>query len=309
EQLAYEYPWFSTAHLLVAAKKQQSNVADTEEQLQKAVAYTAKPLWLTNRYKLFSNALAGKTAFAEKETVTADENDAAIDAMVLVEAEDTREKVEFAEDETAFDAAVVLDAEAEIETAKLLEDAETEAAAEAMIAADAEREVADFIEKTDAEFAADAAIETADAQDVMQESINKVITATPAPVAQPQEPVFTFEPFHTVDYFASQGIKLSEDRLGNDMLGSQVKSFTQWLRSMKKIYVEEKKQLDSNEEEKVVNKATESNQQEDVITETMAEVLAKQGRKAQAIDLYSKLSLLHPEKSVYFASRIEELKQ
>ncbi len=308
EQLAYEYPWFSTAHLLIAAKKQQNDVAVSDQDFQKAVAYTAKPLWLANRYKLFTEALAGKQSVVANKAITTDETDAAIDAMALVEAEDTREKVELAEDETAFDAAIVLDAEAEIEAAKIIAEAEAEAAAEAMIVADAEREVADFIQKTDAELAADAAIEAADANEALQEPIIKPFVM-PNLSAPAQEPVITFEPFHTVDYFASQGIKLQEDRLGNDALGKQVKSFTQWLRSMKKIYVEEKKQLDSNEEEKVVNKATQSNLQEDVITETMAEVLAKQGKKAQAIDLYSKLSLLHPEKSVYFASRIEELKQ
>ena len=78
---------------------------------------------------------------------------------------------------------------------------------------------------------------------------------------------------------------------------------------MKKIYVEEKKELDATEEKAVVSMATESNQQTEVLTETMADVLIKQGKLSQAIDLYRKLSLLHPEKSVYFATRIEELKQ
>ena len=38
-----------------------------------------------------------------------------------------------------------------------------------------------------------------------------------------------FEPLHASDYFASQGIKLSEDALGADKLGKQLKSFTAWL--------------------------------------------------------------------------------
>ena len=71
--------------------------------------------------------------------------------------------------------------------------------------------------------------------------------------------------------------------------------------------VERVKKAQANKE--VVSIATESNQQTEVITETMAEVLLKQGKRSQAIDLYRKLSLLHPEKSVYFASRIDELKQ
>ncbi len=48
----------------------------------------------------------------------------------------------------------------------------------------------------------------------------------------------TFEPLHATDYFASQGIKISPEFFANDKLSSQVKSFTQWLKSMKKIHKE-----------------------------------------------------------------------
>lgn len=304
EQLAYQYPWFGTAHLLVAAKQQLNGAADADELVQKAAAYSTKPLWFRNRYQLFTEALGSSTSMSDT-TDSTDETDAAFDALAVIEAEDTREKIDFVADETAFDAALAADVATELETAKLLEAAEIEAAAEAMIEADAEREVADFIQKTDVELAADAAIEA----DAAKEALLDATPVNTTPVAPKEEPLFTFEPFYAVDYFASQGIKLQEDKLGNDQLGKQVKSFTQWLRSMKKIYVEEKKELDTTEEQKVLDKATASNQQTDVVTETMAEVLAKQGKNAQAIDLYRKLSLLHPEKSVYFASRIEELKQ
>jgi len=40
----------------------------------------------------------------------------------------------------------------------------------------------------------------------------------------------------------------------------------------------------------------------------MAEVLAKQGMREKATEMYRKLSLLEPEKSAYFATRIEQLK-
>ena len=45
-----------------------------------------------------------------------------------------------------------------------------------------------------------------------------------------------FEPLHTVDYFASQGIKITEEPVTNDKLGNQMKSFTAWLKSMKKLH-------------------------------------------------------------------------
>ncbi|MBM3440338.1 MAG: hypothetical protein FJX94_05700 [Bacteroidetes bacterium] len=121
------------------------------------------------------------------------------------------------------------------------------------------------------------------------------------------EAELVFEPYYTVDYFASQGIKLKEDPNANDQLTQQVKSFTQWLRTMKKIYVEQEASNTPIAENEVIAKADDSNTKTDVITEAMAEVLIKQGKKEQAHDLYRKLSLLHPEKSHYFASLIDTL--
>lgn len=43
------------------------------------------------------------------------------------------------------------------------------------------------------------------------------------------------------------------------------------------------------------------------VSETVAILLAKQGKYLQAIELYEKLSLIKPEKKVYFASRILEI--
>jgi len=41
----------------------------------------------------------------------------------------------------------------------------------------------------------------------------------------------------------------------------------------------------------------------------MAEVWEKQGNAAKAIEVYTKLSLLDPSKSLYFAAKIEDLKK
>jgi hypothetical protein len=43
------------------------------------------------------------------------------------------------------------------------------------------------------------------------------------------------------------------------------------------------------------------------ISETVAILLTKQGKYLQAIELYEKLSLIKPEKRLYFATRISEL--
>jgi hypothetical protein len=116
-----------------------------------------------------------------------------------------------------------------------------------------------------------------------------------------------FEPLHTVDYFASQGIKISEEGL-NDHLGKQVKSFTAWIKSMKKLHPG--KLPEQNEViERLIQASSEvSNQNANVLTEAMAEVLVKQGKQEKATEMYQKLSLLNPSKSAYFAAKIESLK-
>ena len=117
-----------------------------------------------------------------------------------------------------------------------------------------------------------------------------------------------FEPLHTVDYFASQGIKLSEEALNNDQLGKQVKSFTAWLKSMKKLHPGQLPEQNEVIEKLIQTSSEASNQNANVLTEAMAEVLVKQGKREKAIEMYQKLSLINPSKSAYFAAKIENLK-
>jgi hypothetical protein len=120
------------------------------------------------------------------------------------------------------------------------------------------------------------------------------------------EPIF--ESYHTIDYFASQGIKLMQEEL-KDKLGKQLKSFTDWLRSMKRIGpIDSTTSIDEVTNQSIQRIAEHSVEEKEVLTEAMAEVWAKQGNPAKAIRVYEKLSLLNPAKSPYFAGRIEQLK-
>ncbi|MEO6133909.1 MAG: hypothetical protein ABIP35_02075 [Ginsengibacter sp.] len=117
-----------------------------------------------------------------------------------------------------------------------------------------------------------------------------------------------FEPLHTVDYFASQGIKIKEELLANDKLGKQMKSFTDWLKSMKKLHPGKLPEQNEVIERIIQTSAEESNADAEVLTEAMAEVLVKQDKKQKAIEMYEKLSLINPSKSTYFAAKIESIK-
>ena len=153
-----------------------------------------------------------------------------------------------------------------------------------------------------------------------------IATATPAPAAEMPAPqaaaaatdaaadALLFEPYHTVDYFASQGIAVPADiesatRGGAEQkpLDKKVQSFTQWLKQMKKLNYEPA--INKPSDPAVDAQAIKSLQKDSIITEAMAQVLLKQGKKEQAGHVYTKLMLLHPEKSAYFAARLQELKQ
>lgn len=115
-----------------------------------------------------------------------------------------------------------------------------------------------------------------------------------------------FQPYHTVDYFASQGIKLELPKQAATRFDRQLMTFTQWLKVMKKTNFEPP--THDRTDPLVDAQATASVEEKEVYTEAMAEVLEKQGLFEKALEVYEKLVLLHPEKSIFFATRIQELK-
>ena len=118
-----------------------------------------------------------------------------------------------------------------------------------------------------------------------------------------------FAPYHMIDYFASQGIKLVLEDQPADSFGKQLKSFTDWLKVMKKLPAQPASDKQNEKDaDRIRHFAEHSVEERDILTESMAEVLAKQGMYENAIALYQKLSLIYPPKSAYFASRIEQLK-
>lgn len=143
------------------------------------------------------------------------------------------------------------------------------------------------------------------------EAATDIQSTASEPQLAEKEPVLTFDPYHTIDYFASLGIRLSNEIKPDDKLGNQLKSFTQWLKTMKKLpsgVVENTGQMEPFENARIEKIAAHSLEEKEIITEAMAEVLVKQGKTEKAKAVYHKLSLLNPGKIAYFAAKIDELK-
>ena len=114
------------------------------------------------------------------------------------------------------------------------------------------------------------------------------------------------------DYFAAQGIELDLSKLPQDKFTQQLRSFTAWLKVIKnKDGADQGDQIAAlapDQEQIIAQIAEKANVPADILTESMAEIWEKQGNLKKAIATYEKLSFIFPEKSVYFASRIEHLK-
>ena len=63
------------------------------------------------------------------------------------------------------------------------------------------------------------------------------------------------------------------------------------------------------EDEQAVLTEAELDEEDDLVSEELAEVYLAQGLKSQAIEIYRKLSLLNTEKSIYFAEKIDAIEK
>ena len=150
-----------------------------------------------------------------------------------------------------------------------------------------------------------------DLENKLSSNLASIKTEFNKPVTELQHQTLSFEtePYYTIDYFASQGIKFDITKSPQDKLTAKMLKFTDWLKKMKTTKPEINVLIEDPELDKAIqNIAATSNQTREVVTETMAEIFAKQGKTEKAIQLYIKLSFLIPEKSTYFADKLKELK-
>lgn len=177
---------------------------------------------------------------------------------------------------------------------------------------------------------------TAEDPDILEQSNESPDVPSPLPV-------------YTEDYFRFEGIEVGTELPAETELNTMeqaapeagadkekslmvMMSFTDWLLHYKKqsqsakdeaadkqrvksAWQREKLAAALQEEEdeipeQVFEMAVNSlNQEEGLVSESLAAILAKQGKIEKAMEMYQKLSLKYPQKSAYFASQIEHLKR
>ncbi|MBL7734604.1 MAG: hypothetical protein JNL51_04040, partial [Chitinophagaceae bacterium] len=236
EDFIAQYPYVSAGRYLLAQKRYNSDPSSLAAEQQTAALYIHNPLWLPwllNQNYAGAAALpatghaapyngangAYKTGITE-ELVTPLEETTAIGESDNGDVEPLSGSPELADEETSSDAQAFADTETSPETeisSEIWENAEAGISSEAQIPADTE---------ITPEANADSGSETTDAAALQTD-----------PVSDEHDRPIVFQSYHTIDYFASQGIRLQPSDLAQDKLGQQLKSFTEWLKSMKKLSV------------------------------------------------------------------------
>jgi hypothetical protein len=288
QSLAKQYPYFVPAQLLYAQKQKDTNTALYHHQLQKTSLYFQNPFWL-------QHILANNRKI----------NDEPMIEVPLVKEEIIKEPaINTATEKEIVEGAVVIDAISSTITEEVF--TEIKVITDTTPITEENKTVTESEKLDEPAFEAYSEEETG-----ISEKSMSMLAAAKLKLDEPvAEGAPLFEALHTVDYFASQGIKLSQEAIPKDKFGQQLKSFTEWLKAMKRIPQSEiVKAISTTETDKKVEQLAEhSLEQGEILTETMAEVWAKQGNSIKAIEVYQKLSLQNPAKSHYFAGLIEQLR-
>jgi len=283
KEITGKYPYFSLGQLLLAKKLKQSNPESFIRQLQYCTTYFQDIRWLLGQVEsrapvaYFGGTANNSNKGIEEQYSTG--NTAIASGLGKGNIETSN--------------LITLPADGVLESFTLVMNDVKE---EPELPPLDEEELAAVDDITSSEAAAKIA-------DVLQHQVEEF----KAPLDEETNLPISTEPFHTVDYFASQGIKV--DAHAQDTFTKKVHTFTDWLKQMKRIsnYPTDLGS-DPEMENYVQSIADTSNQAKAVDTEAMAEVLVKQGKLDKAIEVYEKLSLHNPSKTAYFAAKINYLK-
>jgi len=311
--LAQRYPYFAPAQFLLLEKLKQEGSGEYNAQLQKAILYYPDPLEF--QYFIHSDRYYTEISFDDHELATRNIADnISLDEPIAPVLDEEQNARGFDTSITGMEVVPVRE-ETEVPIEQPVPVQEQEAAIEPI---PIESEVPSVLIEPDKENEINNSNITAVSETGIA-TVEETPTELPVPLtgllkdklnAPVKDTGISFEPFHTVDYFASQGIRISQEELPRDKFGKQVKSFTEWLKTMKRLPATQLgTTVDAGTETRVQNMALNSIHDASVWTEAMAEVWIKQGNASKAMEVYNKLSLLNPSKRAYFATKIENLKR
>lgn len=109
------------------------------------------------------------------------------------------------------------------------------------------------------------------------------------------------------EYLASLKASPEEQTAANEKLKEQIKIINQFIENEPKLSRLEK---EDNQAEKRVDLSLRSLKvHQNMASENLALIMAKQGKLEKAEEIYNKLILKYPEKKAYFAAQIEDLKR
>lgn len=291
KDIAQKYPFFAAAQFLFTKKLHADNSGDYKNAIQKSALHFPNVLWLN--YNLLQETQADEIlAPAAEENLSQPE----IITEEIIDGQNEEPEKEFPQADIIQEE-ISAEVQPEEKPLEAFEPVTETNGINVEVLDEPSSETNDDIITS----------EEAETNERLSNLLKEQAAAFEKSVEETEVPVETIPP-HRIDYFASQGIKLEEDK-ADDKLGKQLKRFTDWLKQMKRINPDlNNMETDPAAESRVQNMAEHSNEPKEVVTEAMAEVLIKQGRPEQAIQIYEKLSFINPSKSAYFAAKIQELK-
>ena len=95
----------------------------------------------------------------------------------------------------------------------------------------------------------------------------------------------------------------TENNEGNSLIDKFLLTGTVKIRNIQEV----KNSTETESRIEIIEKSTAEN--DDLITETLAAIYLQQKNFEKALNAYKKLSLKYPEKSIYFATQIEEIEK
>nr|WP_295867040.1 hypothetical protein [uncultured Chitinophaga sp.] len=330
EQLVAEYPYFSAARLLLARKVYHQHGDLHDPAIKKAMLYSGQPhhFYHIVTHEPVLETVEDRVPPAIPVDALPDDLPAAPEAAVMEAPAPTPVETPVAAEEATENRTATEEVTAEIPPVTAGNGTEVHQTADGEAVLSDMPQPADMLAAPESNHTSHSAATTEATAQATETADERPIKIFPLEIRSGEEitedTVLTFQPLYTDDYFAYKRLKNPEDADELNAQGeAEMKSFTSWLRQIKdnfsgrsskdwyhqqlhRIYEEDEEPEVSETVEKMAMESITFNN--DIVSETLAEIWVRQHQYQQAIRIYQKLSLLNPDKNAYFAQKIQELK-